>query len=88
VTTTGEYLVSISTLATGSALDHFLNIETGGGEIRYVTADIASIALPAAADLGLTGSDGELALTADDSNSLEPAADLRLSGGGDLEVDP
>ena len=35
--TTGERLVSISTLSTGTALEHFLNIETGtgdGGEVR------------------------------------------------------
>lgn len=29
---TGERLVSISTLANGTALDHFLNISTGAGE--------------------------------------------------------
>lgn len=32
--TTGERLVAISTLTTGSALDHFLNISTGTGDIR------------------------------------------------------
>lgn len=29
--TTGERLVNISTLTSGSALNHFLNISTGGG---------------------------------------------------------
>jgi len=32
--TTGERLVSISTLSVGSALDHFLNISVGSGEVR------------------------------------------------------
>ena len=31
MTTTGERLVSISTLTSDTALNHFLNIETGGG---------------------------------------------------------
>lgn len=31
--TTGERLVEISTLLTGTALEHFLNIQTGGGFI-------------------------------------------------------
>lgn len=35
--TTGERLLEISTLRTGSALDHFLNIETGGsGEDKVI----------------------------------------------------
>jgi hypothetical protein len=37
MTTTGERLVAISTLTTGTAMEHFLNISTGGdcSGIRY-----------------------------------------------------
>ena len=42
--TTGERLVSISTLSTGTALDHFLNISTGsGGETIFVTKLFADV---------------------------------------------
>lgn len=34
--TTGERLVSISTLTTGTALEHFLNIATGGNVINII----------------------------------------------------
>jgi hypothetical protein len=37
--TTGQRLVDISTLTTGTALDHFLNISTGGGQTEYVYFD-------------------------------------------------
>ena len=35
--TTGEHLVDISTLTTGTAMDHFLNISTGSGFNIYVS---------------------------------------------------
>ena len=35
--TTGEHLVDISTLTTGTAMDHFLNISTGDGFNIYVS---------------------------------------------------
>ena len=41
--TTGERLVDISTLSTGTALEHFLNIETGGGETIYVDRAITGV---------------------------------------------
>lgn len=34
--TTGERLVSISTLETGTAMEHFLNIQTGGGSVGTI----------------------------------------------------
>ena len=34
--TTGERLVDISTLSTGTALEHFTNISTGGGSTEYI----------------------------------------------------
>jgi hypothetical protein len=45
--TTGERLVDISTLATGTALQHFLNISTGGGGEtiyveRLISGDVSS----------------------------------------------
>ena len=41
--TTGERLVAISTLSTGTAMEHFLNIDTGGGETIYVDRAIQGI---------------------------------------------
>ena len=38
--TTGERLVDISTLSTGTALDHFLNISVGAGEVIYTCLPI------------------------------------------------
>lgn len=54
--TTGERLVDISTLSTGTALEHFLNISTGtGGETIYVdrmlSADVSAVAIAAVVDL-------------------------------------
>lgn len=43
--TTGERLVQISTLATGIALDHFLNISTGGGGVELIVREPLSGAL-------------------------------------------
>jgi hypothetical protein len=37
--TTGERLVSISTLASGSAMEHFLNIDSSGGDITINVYD-------------------------------------------------
>ena len=42
--TTGERLVQISTLSTGTAQDHLLNVDFGGtGEILYVDRRIIGI---------------------------------------------
>ena len=41
--TTGERLVSISTLSTGTALDHFLNISTGSAEIVIRTPLVGNV---------------------------------------------
>lgn len=55
--TTGERLVDISTLSTGTALEHFLNISTGTGtgETIYVdrmlSADVSAVAIAAVVDL-------------------------------------
>jgi hypothetical protein len=88
MTTTGEYLVSISTLATGSALDHFLNIETGGGTwpTETVLVDWATIALPAEQDMSLAA-DSDLKLLADDSVDVDSDGTLVVSDGDELEID-
>lgn len=42
--TTGDRLVEISTLSTGTALQHLLNVDYGGtGETIYVQRDIEGI---------------------------------------------
>lgn len=40
--TTGEKLVSLSSISTGTAEDHLLNITTGTGETIYVPVDLIS----------------------------------------------
>jgi len=38
--TTGERLVDISTLLTGTAMEHFLNISVGGGTVSGAIFDV------------------------------------------------
>ena len=38
--TTGEHLVDISTLTTGTAMEHFLNISTGGDGFNIYVSEI------------------------------------------------
>lgn len=43
--TTGEYLLSKSTLTSGTALEHFLAMQTGGGTTGLVFAHRLSVAI-------------------------------------------
>jgi hypothetical protein len=51
MTTTGERLVSISTLLTGTAMDHFLNISTGAGGTVFVDGILCALESDAAVEL-------------------------------------
>jgi hypothetical protein len=84
MTTTGELLVQLSDLSTGTALEHLLNI-TGGGVAGIALADFADLNFEATDDIDLIG-DGELDLTGDDDIALEGGADIDLEPGDDLEV--
>lgn len=85
MTTTGERLVAISTLTTGTAMDHFLNIDTGGGPGGVALADFADLELTADQALDLAGDDA-LDLVPGDDIALEGSGDVTLDGDEDLEV--
>ena len=80
MTTTGERLVAISTLSTGTALEHFLNISTGGAGAAY----------PVAVDDIVVVVEGVTQVVAETDTLnvvVEPGVDSDLGGGvtADLE---
>jgi len=78
VTTTGELLVSLSDLSTGTALEHLQNITGGGGGVTGIAlADFADLVLEPALDLEVSF---------DDVLDVEGSDDVRLSGDDGMEI--
>ena len=85
MTTTGELLVSLSDLSTGTALDHLMNITGGGGPSGTVLADFGKLALEEAEEAAIEVSD-VLDIGGGDDLVLSDGDDLALDGGDDLEL--
>jgi hypothetical protein len=86
--TTGEKLVELSSLSTGTALEHLLAITTGGGgsgETIYVDRIFATVTPDAAGDV----TDSISATVADDI-AAELADDIEAELDDDVkgEIDP
>ena len=85
MTTTGEYLVGISTLTTGTALEHFLNISAGTGTGYPYPVDSIIAALEG--DVLVVAESDEYSVTVDAEDiSAEIATELDADLEGETTV--
>jgi len=83
--TTGEKLVELSSLSTGTALEHLLAITTGGGGGTGETIYVDRIAaVVAGAVVGSIAADGIRATIADDQEA-ELAGDIQATVTDEIE---